>query len=110
MIVRIRGKIPAFFSLLFLVFLASCSGESSNNQANFNSGEVGASFEGGAITNITLDENGSGTIDLGEVARDTEYVLMLYHYDEDGATEALEVGTSENTPTSLTALLETHQS
>lgn len=106
MILRICGKIPVFFSLLFLVFLAACSGESSSGQANFNSGEAGASFEGGAITNITLDENGSGTIDLGEAGDGEEYVLMLYHYDADGATEALEVGNSENAPGSLTALLE----
>jgi len=65
---------------------------------------IGEGLEGGAVTRITLDDEGQGELDLGELSGSEDYVLAVYHYDADGASSSVTVGAANESGRAPAAL------
>lgn len=67
----------------------------------------GESLEGGAVTQLDVDESGEAEVDLSSLTGSEEFVLALHAYEENGNPQSFEVSSLNDPPgKSATKLLE----
>lgn len=83
-----------FLLSLLVVLISACGGGStvSSGSSADVGGEGGESLEGGSVTEIDFDEDtNSAILTFNDITASQRFVLSLYHYNEDGDTEAYQL-------------------
>lgn len=89
----------------FISMLSACGAEQIGNITDNNIEEGAGStytsegLEGGAVTEITFDDNNQAVVEFDNVSDEARYVLAIYSYNASGSSDAFQLGSSANMTT-----------
>ncbi|MBX7149128.1 hypothetical protein K1X76_08570 [bacterium] len=102
----IKKITPTILTITSLFVLSACGGAAGGGSSSSGGGSYsGANLEGGAVTQVTLDSNNTGSITFPDSSPTAEYVLAMYSYDDSGSSSAFEIANSLSGPDALEQII-----